>query len=75
MNHNGAFSWNAPQLPVESAVWQSIVKSQLAHPTGVIHVGFSFYPYQGLPHPMWVNLLAALTPQVVVAPAGNQGAT
>ena len=79
-NHNGGFGLPLSgfpnsifgQIPLESAVMRSILKSVGA---GVIHVGFAFPAYRMLLSLAWdwvFHQLPTAPAPIVVAPAGNQ---
>jgi hypothetical protein len=82
-SHNGSFVVNSDQFPCEASVCRSIVMSQLAHQTPVIHVGFAFAltPNAVVPASVansylsvvWDRTFALIGPNhVLIAPAGNE---
>jgi hypothetical protein len=82
-SHNGSFVVGSDQFPCEASVCRSIVMSQLANPTPVIHVGFAFplRPAALVPAPVatdflsvvWDRTFALIGPNhVLIAPAGNE---
>ena len=82
-SHNGSFVATSDQFPCEASVCRSIVMSQLANPTPVIHVGFAFALTPEAPvtaavannylSVVWDRTFALIGPNhVLIAPAGNE---
>jgi hypothetical protein len=81
-SHNGSFVISSDQFPCEASVCRSIVMSQLANQTPVIHVGFAF-PLRppalvttlanDFLSVVWDRTFTLIGPNhVLIAPAGNE---